>query len=145
MVSDLSQAPSLTDFIASQQWGTLGVLTKEVQQPNTTLLEEYVVEGILLHARPDWSQKDLEKLISLGNHVSACTPNMIAFILGDVSQRMRDGFNIFILAIDAFQMFRERINMSRTAAVPQEHRGSCLILSLSGKPYDGTTSVYDTT
>ena len=55
----LRQAPYLKDFIPSRQQSTLGALSKEVQHPAATLLQEYLEKEILVHIGPDWSRRAL--------------------------------------------------------------------------------------
>ena len=81
-LEDLTQDPSLTDFIVSRQRGTLGTLPDLVRHPEATLLQEYVEKGILVHMGPACTQRFLERSIKKGPHASAYIPKMKAFILG---------------------------------------------------------------
>ena len=87
------QAPSLTAFIASRNRGTLGVLTEAARHLAVSLLWKYVGEGILVHTKPSWTQKALEKAIPKGCHTSACTPEMTAFVREEMRQCVRYGIS----------------------------------------------------
>ena len=78
-------------------------------------------------------------------HASVCTPEMTAFICREFQHRVRDGFNILLPEADAVRLFREKLKVSRIAAVPQEHRRPRLILNLSAQPNKGTPIVNETT
>ena len=54
MANYLACAPSLVDFIASQQKITLMALPEAVLRPAATLLQNYVEEGIPVHTGPTW-------------------------------------------------------------------------------------------
>ena len=91
----------LTSFIASRQRGTLGALPEAVQHPEEPLLQKYVDKSIPLHTVLDWKQWDLERAIAKGPHTSTCTPEMTAFIRGEIRKRVQDGFIILLPATDA--------------------------------------------
>ena len=70
MVSDLDLATSIIVFIALRQRGSLGAILEAVRYPSGALFTKYMVEGILVHALPDWSQKALDAAINWVPHAS---------------------------------------------------------------------------
>ena len=70
---------------------------------------------------------------------------MKEFIRKDMRQRVRDGFSILFPAEEAVKLFRDNLKLFHITAVPQEHQRPRLILNLWAQPYEGTTSVNDTT
>ena len=62
-----------------------------------------------------------------------------------IQRRIKDGFSILLTAVDAFQLFGEKMNISRIVVVPQEHRRPRLIFNLSENPDLGMLSVNNTT
>ena len=78
----LKQAPSLTAFISSRQWRTMGALPEAARHLSEPLMREYVYKGILVHTGPSWTQSPLEISIPKGSHASSCTPKMTAFYHG---------------------------------------------------------------
>ena len=87
----------------------------------------------------------LEQAITKGPHESACTPEMIVFIFGDMQHHVQDGFSILLPAADASALFGDKLKLSRIAAVPQDHQRPRLILNLMEQPHEGTPSVNGTT
>ena len=84
----LKQASFLIDFIASRQQSTLNLIMEEVQNPAATLLWKYVYKGILVHTRPAWALGILERDITIGPHVSACTTKITGLICGEMNQHV---------------------------------------------------------
>ena len=78
-------------------------------------------------------------------HTSACAPDMVSFIRGELRWQVQDGFSILLSAEDAVQLFGEKLKPSRIAAVPQAQRQPRLILDLSAPPDNETPSVNNTT
>ena len=76
--------PSLLSFLASKKSNTLVVLTEGVAHPVAFLLQSYVEEGILSHTGPPWYLHTLKTAISKGPHALTCTPDMTAFIQGEM-------------------------------------------------------------
>ena len=87
----------------------------------------------------------LETAISKGQHTSACTPEMITFIRGEMQQMINDGFSILHLAADLIRLFGENLKHSCIAAVPQSHYWPRLILGLLAQPGSDTPSINETT
>ena len=141
---ELHLAPSLLVFLASKQRKTLGTLPEAAWHPEASLLNSYIEEGIPVHTVPPWSIRALETAIVKVPHSSACTPEMAAFIWGEMQQRIQDGFSILFPAADAVHMFGSNIKLSCIAAVPRAHCQPCLILKLLEKSDEGTPSVNDT-
>ena len=102
-------------------------------------------EGIPVNTGPPWSRKALDEAIHNGPHASACAPDMVSFIRGELRRRIQDGFSILLSAEDAVRLFGEQLKLSRIAAVPQAQRRPRLILNLSAPPDKETPSVNDTT
>ena len=84
----LTQAPFLTAFVASRQWGTLGALSEAVRHPEAPLLQKYVDKVIPVHTGPASTQQALERAIAKGPHMTAFTPEMTTFIHGEMWQRV---------------------------------------------------------
>ena len=61
-----------------------------------------------------------------------------------MQRRVKDGFSILLSVEDAVRVFREKLEISRIAAVPQDQRRPRLILDLSDQPDKETPSVNDT-
>ena len=80
-----------------------------------------------------------------GPHTSACAPDTVCFIRGELQRRVQDGFSILLSAEDAIRLFGEKLKLSRIAAVPQAQLRPHLILNLSAPPGNGTPSVNNTT
>ena len=99
------------------------------------------MEGIPLHAVPAWLQKELNKAIARGPHVSACTPDMTSFILGDMEQKLWDGLRILLLDSYTVKLFRDKLNLSCIATVSLDHFWMRLILNLNKNTYGGNTNV----
>ena len=116
-----------------------------MKHPAVALLQKYVEEGIPAHTGPPWSPVALETALSKGPHASACTPEMISFILGELWRRIKDGFSILLPAADVMRLFGERLKLSCITAVPQAHRHPRLILNLLAQPVSDTLSVNETT
>ena len=131
----------MTAFIASRKRSTLGALPEAAIHLAAPLLQEYAEKGIPVHTDPDWPQRDLESVIVKSPHASACTPKMIAFIRGDLHQRVQDGFSILLPEVYTVRVFRETLKLYCIVAVPQEHRRTCLILNLLTQPGKGTSGV----
>ena len=81
---EILEAPSLLSFLASKKSNTLVVLTEGVAHPVAFLLQSYVEEGILSHTGPPWYLHTLKTAISKGPHALTCTPDMTAFIQGEM-------------------------------------------------------------
>ena len=96
--TEIRQAAPLEDFIASKQQITLGALSEAVTHPAATLLQSYVEEGIPVNTGPPWSRKALNEAIHNGPHASACAPDMVRFIRGELRRRIQDGFSILLSA-----------------------------------------------
>ena len=112
---------------------------------SATLLQSYVEEGIPVNTGPPWLRKALDEAIYNGPHASACAPDMVSFIRGELRRRIQDGFSILLSAEDAVRLFGEQLKLSRRAAVPQAQRQPRLILNWSAPPEKETPSVNDTT
>ena len=95
------------------------MIPEAVLHPADTLLKEYVEKGIMVHIGPAYPQRALERAIAKGPHALACTPEMTAFIRGELHQRVRDRFSILLPAADAVRLFSGNLKLSRIAAVPQ--------------------------
>ena len=96
-----------------------------------SLIQSHIEEFIPVNTGPPWFREALDNAIKNGPHTSTCTPEMVGFIRGDIQRRVQDVFRIFFPVADTVQIFGERLNISRIAAVPQAQRQLCLILSLS--------------
>ena len=81
---EIRQAASLQAFIASKQRSTLGALPEAVTPLAATLLQSYVEEGIPATTGPPWSRMALDEAIHNGPHASACAPDMVSFIQGEL-------------------------------------------------------------
>ena len=69
---------------------------------------------------------------------------MMAIIYREMQKYIWDCFRIILPAADVVRVFVDKLKLSRIAASPQEHLRLRLILKLSAKPNEGTTSVNDT-
>ena len=116
-----------------------------MKHPDADLLWDYAEEGIPAHTGFPWSPKALETTISKGTHASACTPEMTAFIWGEIQQRIKDGFIILLPAAYTIRLFGDNLKLSRIAAVPQTHCLLHLVLNLLAQSDSGTPSVNETT
>ena len=132
---------SLQAFITSKQQRTLGVLPEAVSHPADTLIRSYVEKGIPASTGPLWLRSALYEAIKNGSHASACAPEMVRFIRGELQRQVQDGFSILLYAEDYVQVFGENLNLSRIAAVPQAQRRPFLILNLLAQPNTESTSV----
>ena len=94
MLEALRQAPSLTAFISSRQRITLGALSEAVLHPAAPLLQEYLEQVIPVHTGPAWLQRSLKRDIVKRTHASSYTPQMKAYISGELHQHVRDGFSM---------------------------------------------------
>ena len=63
----------------------------------------------------------------------------------EMHQRIKYGFSILLLVVDAIRLFGERLKLSCIAVAPQAHRRLHLILNLSAQPDSDTPSVNETT
>ena len=70
---------------------------------------------------------------------------MTLFIHGKMSQRVQCGFSILLPEAGMVRAFRNKLNMSHIAAVPQEHLRTRLIINLSENSDKGMHSVNKTT
>ena len=111
----------MTAFIASRQRSTLGLLPEAILHPAAPLIQEYVEKGILVHTGPAWPQKALDCAMAKGPHALAYTPEMTAFIRGELHQHVPDGFSILLPVADVVRLFGDNLKLSRITAVPQEH------------------------
>ena len=109
------------------------------------LLWSYIEEGIPAHTGPPWYFHALETAISKVPHASTYTPEMTAFIRGEMQRRINDGFRILLPSAYTIRLFEEKLKLSCIAVVPQAHRSPCLILNLLEQPDSDTPSVNDTT
>ena len=121
------------------------MITDEVTHPAATLLQSYVEEGIPATTGTPWSRTALDEDIQNGLHESACAPDMVIFIQGDLRRRVQYGFSILLYAKDTVQLFGEKINLSRIASVPQAQCCPRLILNLSALSDKKNPIVNDTT
>ena len=110
-----------------------------------TLFQSYVKEDIPATTGRPWLRTTLDEAIWNGPHASACAPDMVSFIQGELRQRVQDGFSILLSAEDAARLFREKLNLSHIAAIPQDQLRPRLILNLSAPPNKETPSVNNTT
>ena len=78
-------------------------------------------------------------------HASACAPDMVSFVRGELRRRVQDGFIILLSAEDAVQLFGEKLKLSRIAAVLQAQRRPRLIMNFLAPPDKDTPSVTNTT
>ena len=113
--------------------------------PSAYLHRSYVKEVIPAHTGPPWSLQALETSISKGPHALVCTPEMTAFVWGEIQRRIKDGFNILLPAADAIRLFGEKLKISCITAVLQSHHHPRLFLDLLEKPYSDTPSVNEST
>ena len=90
-------------------------------------------------------RKALDEAIHNGPHASACAPDMVSFIQGELRRWIQDGFSILLSVEDAVRLFGEQLKLSRITAVPQAQSRPRLILNLSAPPDKETPSVNDTT
>ena len=123
----------------------LGTLTGAVQHLAAAFLHFYVEEGISVHTIPPWSSRALETTIPKGTNASACNPETVRFIWGEMQRRIQDGFSILLPGADAVRLFGGKIKLFRIVAVSEVHFQPRLILNLSDKPDKGAPSVNDTT
>ena len=77
--------------------------------------------------------------------MSACAPDMVRFIQGELQRWVQYVFRILLSAEDAVQLFGEKLKISRITAIPQTQRSPRLILNLSAQLNKDTPSVNDTT
>ena len=99
-----------------------------------TLLQPYVEEGIPATTGPPWLRMALDEATQNRPHASACAPDMVSFIQGELRRRVQDGFSIFLSAKDDVRLFEEKLKLSHIKAVPQAQRRPRLILNLSAPP-----------
>ena len=78
-------------------------------------------------------------------HASACAPEMVSLIRGEVWRQVRDGFSILLSAEDDVRLFGKKLKLSCIAAFPQAKRRPRLILNFSAQPDKETHIVNDTT
>ena len=84
-----------------------------------TYRNKYIEEDILVHTGPPWLRQILECAIAKGSHVSEFSPEMTAFICGDMQQRVRYGFGTLLPAADAVQVFGEKLKLSSISVPPR--------------------------
>ena len=77
-------------------------------------------EGIPAITGKPWSRRDLDRAIQNEPHVSACAPDMVSFIRGELWRWIQDGFSILLSAEDSVRLFGEKLKLSRIAEVPQD-------------------------
>ena len=70
---------------------------------------------------------------------------MKCFIHREMSYRVQYGLSILLPEAGMVRAFRNKLNMSHIAAVPQEHLRTRLIINLSENSYKGIPSVNKTT
>ena len=97
---EIRQAVSLQDFFVAKQQITLGALPEVVTHPAAILLQSYLEEGIPFTTGLLWSRRALDEAIHNGPHASACAPDMVSFIWGELWRRIQDGFSIPLSAED---------------------------------------------
>ena len=97
--------PSLLASIAPRQRVMLGTLPEAISHPEESLLQYYVEEVIPVSTGPPWSQEALENGIQNIPHVSACTPEIVWFIQGEMQRRVKGGFSILLPAADTVRVF----------------------------------------
>ena len=85
------------------------MLPEEFQNPMVPLLQDYIVKGIPVHTGSAWTQRALERANAKGPHASTYTPNMTAFIFGELHQRVQDGFSIRFPEADAVRLFGDNL------------------------------------
>ena len=141
---ELHREPYLLDFIASRQWGTLGMLLEAVLRPKAALIQTYIEEGILVHTGLPWSIQALENAINNKTHESAGTQEMVGFIQGEIQKRVQDGFIILLPVEDAVQIFGENLKLSCITTLPHTRHQPCLILNLLEKPDEGIPGINST-
>ena len=142
---DIRQATSLRDFISYKQRRTLGALPEAVSHPAATLLWSYMEEGIPANIGPPWLRSTLDETISNGLHVSACAPDMVSFIQGELQWQIHDGFSILLSVDDNVQVFGKNLKYYCIAAVPQDQHFPHLILNFLAQPDKENPCVNDTT
>ena len=86
----------------------------------------------------------MDEAILNGPHASACVPDVVRFIRGELWRRLQDGFSILLSAEDAVQLFGEKLKLSRITAVPQAQRQPRIILNLLAPPNKEIPSVNNT-
>ena len=106
----LTQAPSLTSFIASRLRGTQVVLPEAVRHLAATILLEYIYEDIPVHTVLAWTQRALDRDIAKGPHVSECTTEMTALVRRVMRNRVRDGFSIVLPEADTVRFWGYNLN-----------------------------------
>ena len=75
----------------------------------------------------------------------SCTPKMTSFIQGEMQQRIKYGFSIFLLAEDAIILFEKKLKLSCITEVPHSYRRPGLILNLLSHSDSDTLIVYENT
>ena len=80
--------PYLLSFMSLQQQGMGGMLPAAVLHPSSALLQSYVEEIIPVSIVPPWSREALDNDAKKGPHTSACTPEMVGFIRGEMQRRL---------------------------------------------------------
>ena len=142
---EVLSTPSLLSLLSSKQRKTLGGLPKGVTLLSAYLLQSYVEDSIPVQTGPPWSPQALETAISKGQHASACTPGMTAFVQGKMQRMIKDGFSILLPVAYGIRLFGEKLKLSLIAAMPRAHHRPRLILNLLEQPDSDTPSVNDTT
>ena len=97
------------------------MLLEAVQHPMESLLQEYVVEGLLIHMGSTCSRKSLDHAFKTFPHTSPCTPVTTMLICREMHQQVRDDFNIILPAADVVWVFVDELNLTRIAVVPQAY------------------------
>ena len=116
-----------------------------MRHPAADLLRTYVEEGIPAHTGPPWYPQAMQTSIYKGPHASDCTPEMNAFIQGDMQRRIKYGFRILLLTAEAIRLFGDNMKLSRIVAAPHAYFRPHLILNLLAHLDSDTPSVNDTT
>ena len=98
------------------------------------LLQSYVKGGIPATTGPPLLRTALDEAIRNGPHASACAPDMVGFIRGEMRRQIQDGFSILLSAEYAVRLFGEKLKLSCIAAVPKAQRRPHLILTLLAPP-----------
>ena len=78
---EIQRAPSLLAFISAQKQLMLGTLSAAFSHLAADLLQSYVEEGILVRPGLPYSREALKNTIKNGPRASACTLEMLCFIL----------------------------------------------------------------
>ena len=83
-------------------------------------------------------------MIKNGSHASACDPDMVNFIQGELQRQVKDRFSILLSAKGDVRVFGKKLKLSCIAAAPQAQRCPHLILNLLAQPDKENSSVNNT-